>query len=207
MHFWFLHFWYCLPSKRFSKLFSVNIILFKMSLFSQVNDTHSSSQPYFYIFSKWHWMTHRNTKQIFRKVLLEHNMASEQNLDSLDEPGFEQLRGLLHSCVSWGETNILRGSKRLHTHQELWSNPANSSLENSRVVLVFGSLYIETFHRKNPCKRLRCSFHHFLRTWSRCQGCWTLACFGSYDSSSSEMGKILNMGDWQDISKTTTDIS
>ena len=45
-------------------------------------------------------MTHRNTERIFRKALLERSMALEQNLDSLDEPGFEQWRGLLHSCVN-----------------------------------------------------------------------------------------------------------
>ena len=53
-------------------------------------------------------------------------MASEQNLDSLDEPGFERLRGLLHSCVSWEEMNILRDSKKLHIRQELLSNPVKT---------------------------------------------------------------------------------
>ena len=53
------------------------------------------------------------------------NKAWEHDRDSSNEPEFEQLHGLMRSCVRSMETNTHRCNKMQHTRQEQLSNPVN----------------------------------------------------------------------------------
>ena len=65
------------------------------------------------------------------------NKAWEHDRDSSNEPEFEQLHGLMRSCVRSMETNTHRCNKMQHTRQEQLSNPVNENKKKGYIMPQF----------------------------------------------------------------------